>query len=78
MAYIFGSHVNGNVSEYSDIAPAIISTTFTGIRFDDNLMIIKNSPPSYPQIETHPFVPEDFTKSNPFASEIMRTGYRIE
>jgi len=28
-------------------------------------------------IESHPYHPQDFTESNPFAREILRTGIRI-
>ena len=76
-AYIFGSHSRGTAGKYSDIDLALISNSFSGIRFDDNFMIIKNTPPTFPDIETHPFALEDFTESNPFAKEIMQTGFRL-
>jgi uncharacterized protein len=77
-AYIFGSQAKGNANEYSDIDLALISQSFSGIRFDDNVLIIKNTPNSFYDIETHPFRPEDFTPNNPFVKEILKTGLRIK
>jgi predicted nucleotidyltransferase len=77
-AYIFGSQAEGTAHEYSDIDLALVSKSFSGIRFDDNVLIIKNTPYTFFDIETHPYRPEDFTPDNPFVEEILKTGIRIK
>jgi len=76
-AFIFGSHTKGTATPYSDIDLALVSSSFSGIRFDDNVKIIKNTPHNFVDIETHPFKPEDFSSDNPFVDEIIKTGYRL-
>ena len=76
-AYIFGSFVNGNFDQYSDIDIAIISDDFTGFGFEDrkriNPVILKLSS----SIEVHPFNTEDFNLDNPFVREILKTSIKI-
>ena len=76
-AYIFGSYAKETNHKYSDIDLALISGSFSGVRFDDNVKIINNTPHNFVDIETHPFRPEDFTKDNPFVEEILKDGFKI-
>jgi uncharacterized protein len=76
-AYIFGSHIRGTATKYSDIDLALVSKSFSGIRIEDNTKIIKNTPHTFIDIETHPFRPEDFSPENPLANEIIKTGYKV-
>jgi len=76
-AYLFGSYANGNQNEYSDIDLALVSEKFSGIRFFDNETIIDHTSPAFANIQTHPFLPDDFIRSNPFVKEILKTGIKI-
>ncbi len=75
-SWLFGSYAKGHPTDYSDIDVALVSKRFGGIRFQDrNLLtplLIR-----YVDLEPHPFNPDDFNDSQPFAREIKRTGIRI-
>ena len=75
-AYIFGSYVKGNARTYSDIDLAIVFNKLSN-PFDMEIksMILRNSDETI--IEPHLFDQTDFTPSNPFANEIMKTGIEI-
>jgi predicted nucleotidyltransferase len=77
VAYLFGSYARGTAHRYSDIDLALVSPTFSGVRFSDTELIIQNTPSTFFLIEPHPFRPEDFTEENPFVREILHTGVRI-
>ncbi|MCD6385008.1 nucleotidyltransferase domain-containing protein [Candidatus Sumerlaeota bacterium] len=76
-AYLFGSVLRDNFTEYSDIDIAIVSEDFTGFRYEDrhllNPLILRINH----NIEVHPLRPEEFNESNPFVQEIINTGVRI-
>ena len=74
---LFGSYAKGNYNEYSDIDLALVSENFEGMRFNDNMRLMKSVLSVSSDIETHPFTPFDFTSDNPFVNEILRTGIRI-
>lgn len=77
-AILFGSHVQGTASEYSDIDVALVSPDFTGMRFLDNQRICKTTLRVNRWIETHPFTREDFLNS-PFAQdEILKHGIDVK
>lgn len=76
-AVLFGSYVKGNYKEFSDIDIALISKEFTGIRFLDREKIVPLRRKIDNRIEPMPFRPEDFTKDNPFANEIITNGIII-
>lgn len=76
-AILFGSFAQGTNHEYSDIDVALVSEDFEGIRFFDNLKLMKTVLKVNSDIETHPFRPEDFNEGNPLVKEIMQYGYRI-
>ena len=76
-AYIFGSFVNGNEREGSDIDVALVFenmqeffTTQRQLRYLRRDIDLR--------IEPHPIREQDFNSLNPFASEIKRTGFEID
>ena len=75
---LFGSYANGTNHEYSDIDLAVVSEDFEGISFYDSQKLTKAMLRTSIDIETHPYRPEDFTLSNPFAKEIIQSGIRIQ
>lgn len=76
-AYLFGSWAKGHADEWSDIDLAIVSPAFEGITFCDRRKLDKAVITVDVGIEPHPYRPEDFTESDCFVREIMRTGIRI-
>ena len=76
-AILFGSYAKGDYNEFSDIDLALVSENFEGLRFNDNMRLMKSVLSVSSEIETHPFTPSDFTSDNPFVKEILRTGIRI-
>ncbi|MEW6203389.1 MAG: nucleotidyltransferase domain-containing protein [bacterium] len=72
--YLFGSHINGNADEHSDIDLAIVSDSFSGSRFRDRELLMRLRRPVDLRIEPHPFLPEEFTADNPEAAEIVSSG----
>lgn len=76
-AVIFGSHTKGSDREESDIDVALVSTAFTGDRFEDRRKIIPLRRKIDNRIEPIPFRPEDFNNGGIMAEEIKRTGERI-
>jgi predicted nucleotidyltransferase len=77
-AILFGSYVNGQAGEWSDIDIAIVSPDFSGIRFNDSKMLLPFILKSDTRIEIHPFRPEDFTEDNLFVKEIMKDGIEVK
>ena len=76
--FIFGSYAHGTPSEWSDIDVALVADDFVGVSFEDIKKFIDVTiKQAYFPLELHTFQTDDFVKSNPFASEIIRTGIRI-
>jgi predicted nucleotidyltransferase len=73
-AILFGSYANGNSREESDIDIAVISTAFTGDRFDDRRKIVPLRRKIDNRIEPIPFRPEDFNEGGILADVIKKTG----
>jgi len=75
--YFFGSSLNGKTDRYSDIDLAVISSDFSGFKFEDrkkiNPLILKTNI----NIELHPFTIKEFKEKTPFINEIISTGKRI-
>lgn len=76
-AYLFGSWAQGRATEWSDIDLAIVSPIFEGIVFYDRRKLDFAVLQIDSSIEPHPYRPQDFDESDPFVSEILRTGIRI-
>lgn len=76
-AWLFGSYVQGNAGEYSDIDLAVVSNKFEGSRFFDKKKLNKYILKTSIDLEIHPFRTEDFTEDDPFVKEILNTGRRV-
>lgn len=76
-AFIFGSYARGNPKEESDIDIALLSTAFTGNRFEDRRKIIPYRRKIDSRIEPIPFRPEDFKAGGNFVDEIKKTAKAI-
>ena len=75
---IFGSYVKGHPGEESDIDVALISSSFTGNRFEDRRKIVPLRRTIDSRIEPIPFTPEDFAKDGNLIGEIKKTGKTIK
>jgi hypothetical protein len=73
-AIIFGSHARRTAKPDSDIDVALISSVFTGDRFEDRRRIIPLRRKIDNRIEPIPFKPEDFNNGGILAEEIKKTG----
>ena len=76
-AVLFGSYVNGNYNEWSDIDIALVSDKFEGIRFNDRKKIRQFKFEVSADIEPLPYTPNDFSTNDPFVKKILKTGIRI-
>ena len=76
-AFIFGSYAKENPKEESDIDVALISTAFTGDRFEDRRKIVPFRRKIDSRIEPIPFRPEDFEQGGNLVDEIKKTGKAI-
>ena len=68
--------INGNVHEYSDIDLALWDEKFTGVMHLDYDKL-KHFLLKYRHIELHPYNTSDTETTNPFITEIKRTGFQI-
>ncbi len=75
-AYLFGSYASGKAHEESDIDLAIVSSSFSGNSFTDNVELGKLTWGIDTRIEPIGFTPQDFDELM-FAKEIKRIGIRI-
>jgi predicted nucleotidyltransferase len=75
-SYLFGSFAKGGQENDSDVDVALVSERFEGVRFTDREKLVPFLV-KYIELEPHPFRPEDFNESSPFAREIIRTGIRL-
>jgi len=74
---LFGSHVEGNPREESDIDIAVVFSDYNN-RLDRQLELMKLTRKVDTRIEPHPFREKEFEISNPFVNEIQRTGILIQ
>lgn len=75
-AFLFGSHASGKANEESDIDLAIVSSSFSGNRFEDNVKLGKLTWGVDTRIEPIAFTPKDFEEEF-FAREIKKSGIEI-
>jgi uncharacterized protein len=75
--YLYGSRATGGARSWSDIDIAVISPDFSGNLFKARVALLRLAAEVDDRIEPTPFAPEDFSPSNPLASEVQRTGIRI-
>ena len=76
-AILFGSIVKGTAKEWSDIDVALVSSDFTGDRFEDRRKIVPLRRNIDNRIEPLPFRPEDFYDGGMLVEEIKKTGMRL-
>lgn len=70
--YLFGSFLNGNYDQDSDIDIAIITDDFSGDIIEDTLRLMRIRRKVDTRIEPHPL-----RKDNPFIREVIAKGRRI-
>ena len=75
-AYLFGSYAKGHVSEDSDIDLALVFSEISN-RFMTQIELMKISRKFDTRIEPHPFGNADFSATNPFVEEILKSGIRL-
>ena len=75
--YLFGSTNKGIIDSDSDIDIAVVVDSYKGDIVDIFFLLLKLRRNIDIRIEPHPFELKDFNDSNPFASEIIRTGKKI-
>ncbi|MBU4486980.1 MAG: nucleotidyltransferase domain-containing protein [Candidatus Delongbacteria bacterium] len=75
-AYLFGSYAKGNFNEDSDIDVALVFDKLKD-RFDTRVELMKLGRRIDLRIEPHPFSKKDLKDSDPFLSEVLRTGIKI-
>jgi len=76
--YLYGSSVQGNFNQDSDIDLAIVSDDFTGDVIDDGLLLMRLRRKIDSRIEPHPFLTEEFSSENPFVKHILESGEEIQ
>lgn len=74
--YLFGSYVKGKVNKDSDIDLAIVFDSLSN-SFDMQVELMKLRRKFDTRIEPHPFRAKDFNMSNPFANEILTSGFEL-
>jgi len=74
--FLFGSYINGNPHEESDIDIAVIFSDYTN-RLDRQLELMKLTRNVDTRIEPHPFREKEFEITNPFVHEIVTHGQEI-
>jgi predicted nucleotidyltransferase len=75
-AYLFGSFAKGKEREESDIDIAVIVENMPDF-FSTQRFLMRLRRQVDLRIEPHPIMEKDFNSSNPFASEIEKTGIKI-
>ena len=75
-AYLFGSAVNGNIHEYSDIDLALWDDKFVGATHIDLLKVGKLLRP-FSAIELHTYNTSANEETNPFIEVIKKTGLKL-
>ena len=74
---LFGSFARNKQSENSDIDLAIVLSKFSKDRINTRLELMKFTREFEEVIEPHPFLSSEFDESDPFVSEILRTGETV-
>ena len=75
-AYLFGSTVNGNPHEYSDIDLALWDDKFDGAPHLD-IKKVARLLLQFNEIELHPYNTADTEDTNPFIEIIKKTGIQL-
>lgn len=78
-AYLFGSYAKKRFDNNSDIDIALILKSFPDDKkFDIQVQLLLIASEFDTRIEPHPFSSKDFNHYNPFASEIIKSGFEIK
>ena len=78
-AYLFGSYLKETDNKSSDIDIALVVDNLPDEeRFDVQVQLMLLASEYDLRIEPHPISGENFDIKNPFAAEILRTGFEIE
>ena len=72
--YLYGSYINGNPDEESDIDLAIVADQWQPDIFEAQFELMKIGRKIDTRLEPHPFCKSDFDVSNPYVREIITTG----
>lgn len=75
--YLYGSYVNGDYTEDSDIDIAVIADVFTGDLIEDTMKLMQVRRKVDIRIEPHPFKIYNSKLNNPYIQEIVNNGLRI-
>jgi len=76
-AWLFGSYAKGNQHEDSDIDIAIVLKENTPISFETEVQLMTCRKGKETLIEPHVFSKNDFDKSSPLVSQIVKFGVPI-
>ena len=71
---LFGSYAKNKQKKDSDIDLAVVLRKFSIDKFNTRLELMKYTREFEEVIEPHPFLSSEFEESDPFVSEILRTG----
>ena len=74
--FLFGSYAKGTFGEDSDMDLAIVFERLPDT-FEMRVELMKIRRKFDTRIEPHPISEADFNLSNPFAKEILRSGYEV-
>jgi predicted nucleotidyltransferase len=78
-AYLFGSYAKNTHDLNSDIDLALILKSLPDDKkFDMQVQLLLIASEFDTRIEPHPIASKDFNHSNPFASEIIKSGFEIK
>ena len=75
--FLFGSYAKGTFGEDSDMDIAIVFEKVPDI-FEMQVKLMKIRRKFDTRIEPHPIREADFNPSNPFAMEVLRSGYEVQ
>ncbi|MCA9970246.1 MAG: nucleotidyltransferase domain-containing protein [Anaerolineales bacterium] len=76
-AYVYGSEVRQEATEWSDIDVAVISPDFADDLFAAQLTLMKLAARVDERIEPRAFTPESFSVNDPLADVVRETGVRV-
>jgi len=74
---LFGSFARSKQKVYSDIDVAVVLKKYSRDRFLTRLELMKYSREFEEVIEPHPFLTNEFDKSDPFVCDILENGIEV-
>jgi predicted nucleotidyltransferase len=76
-AYVFGSYARGTAGPDSDIDVAVVSSAFSGKRFEDNVALARLTWGIDTRIEPVALRPESLASDNSLAATIHAEGFAV-